>query len=303
MENKHSLAPIVVFGFVRANTLSEVFEGLKKNRLAADSDLFVFVDGPRKEENRKDIREVVKLCHSISGFKSVTIKESERNMGLDPSVIAGVTEVINRYGKAVVLEDDVVPGDNFLDFMNQCLDTYETDNRIMSISGWAIDIKIPQDYPYDVYMFGRSSSWGWATWKDRWDSIDWDVTDWNDFKHDLRAIRWFNGYGGSDQFGMLKKCMEGGNMWDARFNYSLFRQGKYSIIPLVSKTYNIGFDNQATHCKPVKYKRYTTTLDLSGKSRFNISTRIEPNKEIIRQRLWVSSWYVRITTKLKNMFL
>ena len=120
MENKHSLAPIVVFGFVRANTLSEVFEGLKKNRLAADSDLFVFVDGPRKEENRKDIREVVKLCHSISGFKSVTIKESERNMGLDPSVIAGVTEVINRYGKAVVLEDDVVPGDNFLDFMNQC---------------------------------------------------------------------------------------------------------------------------------------------------------------------------------------
>ena len=61
----------------------------------------------------------------------------------------------------------------------------------MSISGWAIDIKIPQDYPYDVYMFGRSSSWGWATWKDRWDSIDWDVTDWNDFKHDEYLLLFF----------------------------------------------------------------------------------------------------------------
>lgn len=295
------LAPIVLFAFIRKETLEQTINTLKKNYLAKDSDLFIYIDGPRNENDIPLVMQVEQYCSSIEGFKSVSIRKNEKNKGLDPSVIDGVTEVINKYGKAIILEDDVITTSNFLNYMNQCLLIFENDKRIMSISGWGIDIVLPADYQYDAYLFGRSSSWGWATWKNRWKLIDWDIKDWSTFRRNRKHIKQFNKRGGSDMFQMLKKCMNGGNMWDIRFCYNMFKLDMYSIIPILSKTDNIGFNELATHCKPIKYKRFTITFDESCKLDFNISTMMQPDERIIKQRLRISSFYVRLLTRLKNI--
>ena len=299
------LAPIVVFGFIRVSTLKEVIDGLKKNPLSLNSELFIFLDGTRSADEKKLTNDVLNYCKGISGFKTVSIKQSEENEGLDPSVINGVTEIVNQYGKVIVLEDDVVPTTNFLDYMNQCLTVFEQEKKIMSISGWGIELEIPSDYKYDAYLFGRSSSWGWATWKDRWNSIDWVIPEWNNLtlfsKWELK--KQINKYGGGDMYRMLKHCMEGGGMWDIRFCYSMFKLHKYSVVPVKSKTQNIGFDGLAVHCKPEKYKRYKVSPDTSGQSSFKLDKNIDIDKRIVKQRLRVSSTYIRIITKLKNKLL
>ncbi len=296
-----TLAPIVVFAFIRKDTLEQTIETLKNNDLAKVSDLYIYIDGPRNKEDISLITQVKQYCRNIEGFKSVTIRECAKNKGLDPSVIDGVTEVINEHGKAIVLEDDIITAPNFLDYMNQCLQIFEEDNRIMSVCGWGIDLMIPSDYQYDAYLFGRSSSWGWAIWKNRWELIDWDIKDWNVFRKDKKHIKLFNKRGGADMFRMLKNCMNGGNMWDIRFCYNMFKLNMYSVIPILSKTDNIGYNELAVHCKPVKYKRFSVTIDNGDRTTFNISTKMQLDERIIKQRLRISSLYVRLLTKLKNI--
>ena len=117
-------APIVVFGFNRPDALKNTMASLLNNAEAKFSDLFVFVDGPREgkmgeKEKVKEVREYVK---SITGFKSLHYTFSENNKGLADSIIGGVSEVINLYGRVIVLEDDLVLMPNFFNFLNQGLD-------------------------------------------------------------------------------------------------------------------------------------------------------------------------------------
>ena len=112
-------SPIVVFGFNRPNALKNTIASLLRNEEAKDSDLFVFVDGPRegKVGEKEKVEEVREYVKSIKGFKSILYTFSENNKGLADSIIGGVSQVINQYGKVIVLEDDLVLMPNFLNFL------------------------------------------------------------------------------------------------------------------------------------------------------------------------------------------
>lgn len=296
------LAPIILFAFVRLDTLMQTVSSLKNNFLAEESDLFIYIDGPKNDVQRELQKPIISYLNDLCGFKTITIKTSEHNKGLDPSIIDGVTEVINQYGKAIVLEDDVVTSRNFLCYMNKALDVYESNKTVMSISGFSMVVKKPSTYDSDVYLFGRSASWGWATWVDRWSEIDWEIRDWNSFRHNLREIRAFNKRGGSDMFKMLSQCMNGGNMWDIRFCYNMYKKKKYSVVPFISKTKNIGFNDLAEHCKPIKYNRLKSNFDYSDITEFVLPYDIEPNKTIIKSRLLYQSYLMRLYSKIRNLF-
>lgn len=295
-----SLAPIVVFAFIRKETLKHTINALRNNYLAKDSELNIFIDGPRNYEDENNIQEVKKFCNSIKGFKKVSIRCSVINKGLDQSVIDGVSYIVNLYGKVIVVEDDVVVMPNFLDFMNAALSFYQSNNRIISISGFSLKIKKPKGYNSDVYLFGRSTSWGWATWKDRWNNIDWEIKEWDSLKRNRKQQRALNKYGGDDMYKMLKECINGGGMWDIRFCYNMFKQNKYSIVPFLSKAYNIGFGGMATHCKKVKVNRFIPDIDISGKREFSFNQEIALNQKVISQRLFYQSNIVRVYYKLRN---
>lgn len=294
-------APIILFAYIRLDTLQKTVLALQNNYLATQSDLFVFVDGPKNEEQKQKQKPLIEFLQSIDGFKSVHIEYSEVNKGLDPSIIAGVSSVIDKYGRAIVLEDDIVTTPNFLDYMNQALKTYESNKKVMSVSGFGLEVLKPKDYIADVYLFGRSTSWGWATWKDRWDSVDWNISDWNQFKTDKKEIQRFKETGGSDMFSMLESCMDGGGMWDIRFCYNMFKQNRNSVIPFLSKVENVGFNELATHCKTVKYNRFKYILDTTKKRTFNMPDNLRLNQTIVKSRLKYQSLALRIYSKIRNL--
>lgn len=224
-------APIILFAFNRLESLKATVASVLRNSEATESDLYVFVDGarPNKQGEMKKVHEVHEFVKTISGFKSVNYIFAKQNKGLGPSIIAGVTEVINRYGRAIVLEDDLVLSHNCLSFMNQGLDKYEKDPKVFSVCGYSNKVKVPNGYLADSYFCVRSSSWGWATWSDRWNSVDWDLMDWKKYEGMKSA---FNRWGGSDCFGMLQDWKEGRNKsWAIRFCFSQFLQKKTFSFP------------------------------------------------------------------------
>lgn len=271
MEN---LAPVVLFVYNRVEHTSKTIEYLKKNRLAKYTDLFIYSDAAKSIEQEKNVKKVRELISNIDGFKSITIVEAEKNKGLANSIIDGVSELIEIYGKVIVLEDDIITSNQFLEFMNDSLNFYENIEAVWSISGYNFPIYIPDDYKSSVYFAYRSSSWGWATWKNRWKTIDWKISDFNSYR--LNPIKIYKFCkGGNDLDKMLRYQMKGKiDSWAIRWCYNQFIQNKYTVYPTTSFATNIGTDGSGTHCDETSSRfnsklSYDVTYKLENEIIFN----------------------------------
>lgn len=277
-DNKSNPTPIALFVYNRLSHTVKTIQALQNNYLSDQSELYIFSDGPKSEKSIEEIGNIREYIRNVSGFKAVHIVEQEKNLGLANSIIRGVTAIINKYGKAIVLEDDLVTSPDFLTFMNAGLNDFEGNNKIWSITGYGYPVEIPQDYNNSRYLFIRPCSWGWGTWKDRWNVIDWDVKDYETFHKDRKRIKEFN-QGGEDLFGMLKAQQNGEiNSWAIRWAYAAFQQNKLSVHPCNSKIFNIGFDGSGEHCSETK--KFDVPL-LEDRDKNYHNEVLEPNKVII----------------------
>lgn len=260
-------APIVLFAYNRPTHTRKTVEALRKNDLAGDSDLIIFADGPRLDADRPAVREVRAYLRTITGFNSVRITERERNIGLAHSVISGVTEIANRYGKVIVLEDDIVTARFFLKYMNDALNRYELESRVMHISGYMFPLKQIDGLP-ETFFYRGTSCWGWGTWKRAWDSFEPDAPKLMK-EIDRRNARYqFNVLGSLDYHGMLKAHADGKlDSWAVRWYASVFLKNGLCLHPSRSLARNIGHDRTGTHCG--KTENYDVEVSNRAVNAFN----------------------------------
>jgi len=290
------LAPIILFVYNRPWHTEQTVEALKMNELVSKSDFFIFSDGSKakNDENVEKVREYIK---TIDGFKSVTIIEREKNFGLANSVISGVTDVVNRYGKVIVLEDDVVTSQNFLEFINEALFKYEGAERVYSISGYNVPMDVPVEYKEDVFLTHRYSSQGWGTWKDRWKEADWSVENWEEVFSKKEINNLFR-RGGDDLPYILKAQMNGTlNSWAIRWYYSHFRKNRFTIFPIKSLVENIGFDGTGVHCGNAENSLNKPVI-IDPKLKIRLPEKIEFNKEI--NNLFVAHYKYGLKDRLRR---
>lgn len=289
-------APIIIFCYRRK--IDKLINSLQKNKEASYSNLLIFSDGYKSNEDKKDVSDTRKFIKKIKGFKSIKIFYSSTNKGLAISIINGMTSVVNDFGKAIVLEDDLVVSEYFLNFMNRALNFYKDNKDIWSISGYSPPLQCLKDYKKEVYLSLRSSSWGWATWIDRWNKTDWAIKDFYNLEKDKDKIRKFN-QGGNDMFRMLELQHLGRiNSWAIRWCYSQFLNSTYSVTPKISMVKNIGFnDNLSTHTKGNDFK-WRVNLAKGKISNFEVSL----NYEIIHnyKKFFDNSFYTKIGYFLKK---
>lgn len=259
MNAPHSLAPIVLFGYKRPAEIRQTLDALRANYLASQSDLHVFIDGPKKPADEPKVAAVRAIVDAAGGFRNVYRHYASENRGLATSVITGVSAVMAQYGKVIVLEDDLLTTPNFLDYMNGALTHYEHEPQLFSISGYTFPFTKPANYPFDAYVFPRTSSWGWATWADRWAKADWSVADYDEFVADKTRYRQF-AYYGSDRPRMLRRWRTKEiDSWAIRWCYAQAKHQGVTLYPTVSKIRNIGFSLDSTNTSG--YNRYETLLD------------------------------------------
>ena len=237
-------APIALFTYNRADHTRKAVESLLQNAEAKDSDLFIFSDGPKNEKTVRGVADNREYIHTVTGFKTVTIVEREKNWGLANSLIAGITDVINKYGRVIVVEDDLILSPYFLKFMNDGLEKYKDDDRVGTITGFVPPIK--EKLP-ETFFLTYFQCWGWATWKRAWDLLETDA------RPLLKGLRFkrkkFDVGGGVCNYGNLY-CQKVGlvDSWYLRYYASLFLKGKLSLYPGRSVATNEGLDGSGTHC-------------------------------------------------------
>lgn len=271
------LAPVLLFAFKRLETLKRTVMELANNYLASESELYVFSDEGDNTVDRERVKQVREYLSTISGFKSIYIVHATENKGLANSIISGTTEIFKTYDKAIVVEDDLFTTKNFLAYMNSALDKYENESNVFSICGYSFNIISRRLVgECDAYFINRGWPWGWATWKDRWNNIDWDMNDYSFFVSNLPARKAFS-RGGSDLNAMLRKQMQGKlDSWAIRWYYHQFKVNGLSLYPVFSKVYNNGFDEFATHTKGYN-GRYKPAMDYTNKVKFKFPDHIEVN--------------------------
>ena len=237
-------APIALFTYNRADHTRKAVESLLQNAEAKDSDLFIFSDGAKNEKAIKGVEDNRKYIHTVTGFKTITIIEREKNWGLANSLIAGITDVINKHGRVIVVEDDLILSPYFLKFMNDGLEKYKDDDRVGTITGFVPPIK--EKLP-ETFFLTYFQCWGWATWKRAWDLLETDA------RPLLKGLRFkrkkFDVGGGVCNYGNLY-CQKVGlvDSWYLRYYASLFLKGKLSLYPGRSVAANDGLDGSGTHC-------------------------------------------------------
>ena len=239
-------APILLFVYNRPEHVRRNIQALLKNELAAESELFIYSDAAKDETSQAAVKEVRAFIRSIQGFKKITITDRTENWGLARSIIDGVTTLINRYGRVIVLEDDLVVAPHFLQFMNDALETYRDEERVGHIQ--ACDFTHDPSLP-DTFLIKWTGSWGWGTWDRAWKHFN---ADGKVLLAELESRKLtytfdFNGKYGYTR--MLRRQIKGkNNSWAIRWNASLFLKDILSLNVGKSLVQNEGFDGSGTNC-------------------------------------------------------
>ncbi|MEH6660515.1 MAG: hypothetical protein V7679_02605 [Parasphingorhabdus sp.] len=245
-----SLAPVVLFAYARPDHLHQTLSALAAAEGARGTMLWIFSDGPKNaaaEDKVAAVRALLAEPKWRDRFLEVHVVEAQQNKGLARSIIEGVSIVFEQYEEVIVLEDDLVVAPDFLRFMNDALGRHAQTAEVGSVTGYCPLTQPPAGYAHDVYAVPRSCSHSWATWRDRWETVDWSgrgaVRLWED-----KALRKRFMATGSDKLDRLRRQLEGRiDSWSIMFNLWHALNGRVAIYPVRNLVQNIGFDGSGTH--------------------------------------------------------
>jgi hypothetical protein len=241
------LSPVVLFAFNRPEHLRRTLQALAANELAAESDLTVFCDGPRHEEEKHLTDAVQKIARGASGFRSCEVIGRENNLGLAGNIINGVTQSLEKCGRIIVLEDDLITSPYFLRYMNDALDLYADNPKVASIHGWCFPHGLSDSS--GTFFLRGADCWGWATWRRAWRHFNPDALALlGEIKRrgDTRAFNRGNNY---DYTGMLEAAASGEvSSWAICWLASTWLRDMYTLYPCQSLVFHNGSDGSGTHC-------------------------------------------------------
>lgn len=236
-----NLAPISISTYNRYEHLQKTVAALQQNFLARDSVLYIFSDAP-KNGDEEDVAKVRKYMDSISGFKEIILIHQETN-----NYVKNMRESneipLNKFGKVIRMEDDIVTSPFFLTYMNQALHLYKKNKKIFAVCGYIPDVKLKNMLDKDVFLSKDFNAWGVGLWADRGFlearvKIDYYqdlIKDRNktDFINSLHPI----------MMDMLHLISQGkANPGDYKLSANLYLHDLFTVKPVKSLVQNIGFD-------------------------------------------------------------
>lgn len=241
-------APIALFVYNRPEHTRRTLKFLQQNQLAAESRLFIFSDGPKNAAAEKAVAAVRELIRETEWFKSVEIVERNENWGLARSIIAGVSQLVEEYGRVIVFEDDLITSPYTLRYFNEALDQYQDQEKVMHIGAYMYPLPFETaDQLPETFFYRAASSWGWATWARAWKHFNPDVNDLMK-QFDAEKKHQFAIEGTMNFWKQMKELKWGrNNSWAIRWYASIFLRGGLTLNPSHSLVNNIGHDGSGVH--------------------------------------------------------
>lgn len=273
-----ALAPVGISTYTRLEQLTKTITALKKNALALETELYIFSDAARPEDKAL-VEKVRNYIQKIDGFKKVHIVERKTN-GRIKNSRGGISQLLNRYGKVIFLEEDIVTAPGFLQFMNEALNFYQNEPKVLSITGYSPPISIPSSLSHDSFTLRRFNGWGVGLWKDKYEMIEYvEELDFVNLLKSKNARKQFTAGGGEDMLPMLE--LEAKRLIDAidvKAMYLQYKNEMVTVYPIKSLVQNIGHDGSGVHCEETR--KFLHAELWQKKEGFNFSKDIVPNSEI-----------------------
>jgi hypothetical protein len=240
-----NLAPIALFVYNRPDHTRRTINYLQKNLLADESRLYVFSDAAKTPADEARVEEVREYLTTISGFKYIKVTKRKANMGLAASIISGVSQLVESYGKVIVFEDDLLSSPYTLQYFNESLQRYEHEDQVMHIGAYMYDLKGDKLPP--TFFYRAATSWGWATWARAWNNFEPDI-DKLMSQFDSKKIHDFSIEGTMNFWKQMQQFKAGkNNSWAIRWYASIFLKGGLTLNPSHSLIQNIGHDGTGVH--------------------------------------------------------
>ncbi|MFW9877877.1 MAG: methyltransferase domain-containing protein [Candidatus Thorarchaeota archaeon] len=291
------MIPIALFTYNRSENLQRTLDCLKNNKIDL---LYIFSDGPKNGSDKEKIKKVRKIINQINWVKTEKFYH-KKNIGLSKSVIFGVNKVFEKYDTIISIEDDICIANKFYEYMKTCLEKYRNNPKIAGVTGlrYPIKEKCFENYKYDIFFYPRFSSWGWGTWKKKWQgyTFNTDVLLRKTEKVKDKIIE----SGMVSMYNSLKTgTLSGG--WDVYYGLNMIANNQYFVYPTRNMIENTGI-SKGTHAsseKPAYKLKWSANIN---SSRIRFPNQITLNKEIKKNmgNFFVNLFLKKdILTKLKN---
>jgi hypothetical protein len=240
------LAPIALFTFKRPQHTERTLQALARNPEFERSPLHIYCDGARRPDEAAAV-EATRAVARAWPHPDKQVHEAPDNRGLAASITAGVGDMCAAHGRVIVIEDDLVVAPVLLEFFNCALSQYETDARVMQISGYMHPANLPMSTAEATFL-PFISSWGWATWRRAWNHFDPAMAAFDELSASRALRRRFDLDNAYPFFAMLKKQRAGLiDSWAIRWYLSVFMEQGWVLYPRKSLVNNEGFDGSGTH--------------------------------------------------------
>jgi hypothetical protein len=240
-------APVALFAFNRPEHTLATLDALHRNDLAAETEITIFCDGARTQEDNESVAAVRHIAHQARGFKRVVVVERDTNFGLARSVITGVGTVLKNNDTVIVVEDDLVTSPFFLAYMNDGLERYADIQRVISICGYTYPTE--KTLPETFFLPG-AHCWGWATWRRGWNLFKHDPQQCLDELRRRDLIYEFDVEGTAPYTLFMQRAAAGeADSWALRWMASAILNDKLSLYPGTSLVQNIGNEGSGTNAR------------------------------------------------------
>lgn len=241
---RHEFSPVLLFVYNRPDHTKRILKQILAQPEAEQTPIYIYSDGAKSSADIANVEAVRAICRNYEG---ITIVEQPTNVGLAQNVIEGVSALLRKYDRVIVLEDDLYLSPYFLRWMNDALERYAESEDIAHLHAGTFYTHPDLQHNHPLRYVG---SWGWATWRDRWEQY-WEP-DGTKLLLELEARaeeqRYFDYLGFMKFTRMLRQQTEGkNNSWAVRWHASLFLRGKLSINSNPPLAANGGFDGSGTH--------------------------------------------------------
>jgi GR25 family glycosyltransferase involved in LPS biosynthesis len=123
--------PVVFLIFNRPQHTKRVFAEIRNAR---PDRLLIVADGARTADEQVRVDETRAIVDNIDWNCRVERRYSDTNLGCRRSVSSGLDWAFSLVDRAIILEDDCLPSQDFFRFCDELLTHFQHDHRIFSIS-------------------------------------------------------------------------------------------------------------------------------------------------------------------------
>lgn len=255
-------APMIMPTLCRDKHFIRAIESLKVNTWAKFTTVYVAVDYPKSEKHWDGYKKICKYLEEgdFSAFKEFIIIKREFNYGASKNTASLRDNIISRFDRWIYAEDDIEFAPVFLEYMDKCLNLYETDPVVVAVNGYAYPVNWrSNNYMSVILQSSTFSAWGTGYWRDKYllmaNSINNGLlkTSFDAALRDGRIRQMIKGR----KYDYLFYILAGGNerrmssTCDMSYGVYLTLNHKYVVTPVLSKTRNHGFDGSGLTCRNV----------------------------------------------------